>query len=85
MIVDMFREGFLVVLFAGLISLAFFILVVIITLVIIVCISIVLTAFLQTVLDDIKGGLAGLAITVIAALLYLSLLEQRGVSIVLGG
>lgn len=85
MIVDMFREGFLVVLFAGLISLAFFVLFVIIALVIIVGISIVLTAFLQTVLDDIKGGLAGLAITVVAALLYLSLLEQSGVSIVLGG
>lgn len=85
MIVDMFREGFLVVLFAGLISLAFFVLFVIIALVIIVGVSIVLTAFLQTVLDDIKGGLAGLAITVVAALLYLSLLEQSGVSIVLGG
>lgn len=85
MIVDMFREGFLLVLLVGLISLAFFILFVIIALVIIIGISIVLTAFLQTVLDDIKGGLAGLAITVIAALLYLSLLEQSGVSIVLGG
>lgn len=85
MIVDMFREGFLVVLFAGLISIAFFILFMIIALVIIVGISIVLTAFLQTVLDDIKGGLAGLAITVIAAFLYLSMVEQSGVSIVFSG
>lgn len=85
MIVDLFREGFILVLFAGLASLAAFILFAIIALVIIVGITMVLPAFLQTVLDDIKGGLAGLAITVIAALLYLSLLEQSGVGIVLGG
>lgn len=85
LIVDMFREGLLVLLFAGIIIIALFLLFTIITLVVTVGISIVLTAFLQTVLDDLKGGLLGLAITVIAALLYLYFLEQSGVSIVLGG
>ena len=85
MIVDMFREGLLVVLFAGFISLIFFLLFAIIAIVLIVGITQVLLAFLQTVLDDIKGGFAGLVILVIAAFLYLYMVEQSGVSIVFGG
>ena len=84
MIVDMFKESFLVVLFAGFISLIFFLLFAIIAIVLIVGITQVLSAFLQTVLDDIKGGFAGLAISVIAAFLYLYMVEQSGVSIVFG-
>ena len=84
MVVDTFKEGFLVILFAGLISLIIFAVIAIIAVAIIIAVTQVLTAFLQTVIDDIKGGLAGLLISAIAAFLYLTLVESSGLSIVLG-
>lgn len=84
MVVDTFKEGFLVILFAGLISLIIFAVIAIIAVAIIIAVTHVLTAFLQTVIDDIKGGLVGLLISVIAAFLYLTLVESSGLSIVLG-
>ena len=83
-VVDTFNEGILAIVFAGVFSLLIFIILAIIATAIIVAVSHLLTAFLQTVLDDVKGGLAGLAISAVAALIYLGLFTPDSVSLVLG-
>lgn len=85
MIVDLFEDSFFVALFLGWINVIIFLLLIVVALVVIVGITQVLTAYLQTKLDDTKGGFVGLAITTIAAFLYLFFFEQNGVSLVWGG
>ena len=84
MVVDTFKEGFLVILFAGLISLIIFVVIAIIATAIIIAVTQVLTAFLQIKIGDIKGGLVGILISSVAAALYLILVESSGLSMVLG-
>lgn len=83
-IVNTFKEGFLVVIFSGWLVLLVFFLLVAVAGIIIIGVAYLLPAYLQAKLDDIKGGLVGLVISSIAAILYLSLVESDGVRIVLG-
>lgn len=83
-IVNTFKEGFLVVIFSGWLELLVFLLLVAVAGIIIIGVAYLLPAYLQAKWDDIKGGLAGLVISSIAAVLYLSLVESDGVRIVLG-
>ncbi len=83
MIVGTFREGFLVVLFTGIIVVIVFLLSVAIVSAITIAIAFFLPAFIQTKIDALKGGLIGTVITAIAASLYL-LIDTEALSFVLG-
>ena len=83
-ILRLFQQGFLVILFAGLIVLAIFLFLVALSTVIILAVTLLLPAYLQTMLGDTKGGLIGLLISFATAFLYLTFIQSDGVAIILG-
>lgn len=84
-ILDMFNEGFLVVLFSGWLVFIFFVFVSVITIILSIVITQVLPSYIQAKTNGFIGGLIGLIISSICAFFYLYLFEQEGLALVLGG
>ena len=84
MVVEVFSAGFFAVIMGGLITLVIFGFLVAVSLAIIACISHVLTAKIMCKLGELKGGLASLGISLVAAMLYFVFFDKAGVNFVLG-